>query len=390
MKHMHAGVHTVQEIDVLWMVPEPVLQKRRHSFCRLLSCRSLLLCCLALACLSVSACGRKGDPFLSEPLAPKKVRALTAVARPAEILVQWQAPRDNTDETNLLDLAGFHVYRARETFEDYCVKCPRSYELLFDYEYRGVSGKRPEKRRYNFSDTAVKPGTVYMYRLRAYNAAGTAGPATDPCVVYYDAALRTPRSFQVERKNRLIVINWQPVAELADGRVVDAVVGYRVYRRADSSEYGLPLNEETLTETFFEDIPPDYDKVYYYTVRAVRMHEQTVIESDASVEVRLEYYDTTPPEAPRFLTAIGQSGGILLKWMAKIEKGFAGYHIYRRTAGRGEFKRLNQKLLLGNSWVDTTAVKRRRYEYVVTAVDDSLSVNESPHSEPAFLRYILN
>ena len=388
--HMYAGVLTAQEIDGQRMVPEPVLHKRRHSFYGLLLCRSLLLCCLALACLSVSACGRKGDPFLSVPLAPANVRALTAVARPGEILVQWQAPRDNTDATDLLDLAGFYVYRAQETFSDYCVKCPRSYDILFDYEYRGPSGKRPEKRLYNFSDTAVKPGNVYMYRLRAYNSAGTSGQDVDPYVVHYDTVLKTPQGVGVERKNRLIVLNWQPVGMLADGRAADDVFGYTVYGRTDSEEYGAALNAEPIAEVRFEDIPPADDTVYYYTVRAVRMHAETIIESDASAEVRLEYYDITPPGAPRFLTAIGQSGGILLKWMAKTEKGFGGYHIYRRIAGRGEFKRLNQELLTANSWLDTTAVKRRRYEYAVSAVDDSLSANESPLSDSEFLRYILN
>ncbi len=378
--HMHAGVLMDQEIDGL----------RRISFYRLLLCRSLLLCCIALACLSVSACGRKGDPFLSVPLAPAKVRALTAVARPGEILVQWQAPRDNMDATDLLDLAGFYVYRAQETFSDYCVKCPRSYDILFDYEYRGPSGKRPEKRLYSFSDTAVKPGNVYMYRLRAYNSAGTSGQDVDPYVVHYDTVLKTPQGVGVERKNRLIVLNWQPVGMLADGRAADDVSGYTVYRRTDPEEYGAALNGEPIAEVRFEDIPPADDTVYYYTVRAVRMHAETIIESDASAEVRLEYYDITPPEAPRFLTAIGQSGGILLKWMAKTEKGFRGYHIYRRIAGRGEFKRLNQELLTANSWLDTTAVKRRRYEYAVSAVDDSLSANESPLSDSEFLRYVLN
>jgi hypothetical protein len=380
MKHMHAGVLMDQEMD----------GQRRLSFYRLLLCRSLLLCCLALVCLSVSACGIKGDPFLSVPLAPAKVRALTAVARPGEILVQWQAPRDNMDETDLLDLAGFYVYRAQETFSDYCVKCPRTYDILFDYEYRGPSGLRPERRLYNFSDTAVKPGNVYMYRLRAYNAAGTSGPEGDPFVVYYDEALQTPQGFSVERKNRLIVLNWQPVGGLADGRAADDVFGYTVYRRTDSKEYGAALNAEPIAEVRFEDIPPADDTVYYYTVRAVRMHAKTIIESDASAEVRLEYYDITPPEAPRFLTPIGQPGGILLKWMAKTEKGFAGYHIYRRIAGRGEFKRLNQELLTVNSWLDTSAVKKRRYEYAVSAVDDSLSANESPLSDSVSLRYILN
>jgi hypothetical protein len=45
---------------------------------------------------------------------------------------------------------------------------------------------------------------------------------------------------------------------------------------------------------------------------------------------------------------------------------------------------------LMNSWLDTTAVKRQRYEYAVSAVDDSLSANESSLSEPVYVHYILN
>ena len=73
---------------------------------------------------------------------------MAAVARPGEILVQWKAPRNNTDATDLLDLAGFYVYRAQETFADFCLKCPRSYELLFDYEYQGPRGQHNGKLRH--------------------------------------------------------------------------------------------------------------------------------------------------------------------------------------------------------------------------------------------------
>jgi fibronectin type 3 domain-containing protein len=381
---MHTGVPTAQGIHEQHDAHRLSLQKRGHLF------SALLLCCMAGVLLTGSACGRKGDPFLSKPLAPQKVRALTAVVRPGEIVLQWQAPRDTTDETGLLDLAGFYVYRARETLADYCVTCPRSYELVFNYEYRGPRGIRPDKRLYSFSDQDVALGFVYMYRVVAYSAAGTAGPGPDPCIVHYDTAPRTPRGFKAEQKNKLIVFNWQPSDALADGSFSGEAIGYRVYRRLDAGEFESPLNAEVLTETFFEDTPPADDTVYFYTLRSVRTHKQTVLESEAAPELRVEYFDRIPPEAPRFLTAIAQKEGVLLKWMAKTDAGFAGYNVYRRTAGRGEFERLNRELVTANSWLDTTAVKRQRYEYVVTALDDSLSANESRFSDSAFLRYILN
>jgi len=339
---------------------------------------------------TAAACGRKGDPFLGVPLAPSKVRALAAVGRPGEIVLSWQAPRDNTDETDLLDLAGFKIYRAQVSLADYCRTCPRRYEPLFDYEYRGPVGAKPERSIYHYRDSAVSAGTVYEYRLQAYNASGAAGPAPEPVAVHYDAAPRSPQGIALERSNRLIVLGWQPVSALVDGRAAEGVAGYNVYRRLEAEEFGAPLNSQPVAEPRFEDIPPAYDAVYYYTVRAVRMIEQSVLESDATPVIRLAYLDITPPEPPRFLTAIAQPEGVLLKWMAKSEKGFASYNIYRRPAGAGQFKRLNSDVLLENSWVDTTAVKRQRYEYAVTAIDDSQSANESAFSETVYMHYILD
>jgi len=353
-------------------------------------CRRAVFFCSALALLAAPACGRKGDPFLSVPLAPSKVRAPGAVARPGGIMLQWQSPRDNTDDSDLRDLAGFYIYRAQEPFDDYCATCPSRYELLFDYEYRGPAGRKPERRPYQYGDTAVRPGNVYLYRLQAYNARGAAGPPSEPVAVYYDAAPAFPQDVELERRNRLIVLSWKPVSELADGRPAEGITGYHVYRRLEAETYDAPLNEQPVTATLFDDIPPDYDKIYYYTVRTVRLYEKSVIESAAVPELRLEYLDITPPGSPRFLTAIAQPDGILLKWMAKSEKGFAGYHVYRRTAGAGEFTRLNPELVLTNSWVDTTARRRGRYEYAVSAIDDSLSANESQLSESVSIRYILN
>ncbi len=355
-----------------------------------MAARAVLFCCLACGLCAASGCGRKGDPFLGVPLGPSKVRQLTAVGRPAEIVLSWQAPRDNTDDSDLLDLGGFRIYRAQSSFADYCRSCPRRYELLFDYEYRGPSGQKPERRMYQYRDSAVAPGTVYEYRLQAYNAAGAAGPAPEPVAVHYDAAPRPPQDVALERSGRLIVLGWQKVSGLADGRAAEDIAGYNVYRRLDTEEYAAPLNAAPVAEPRFEDIPPAYDTVYYYSVRAVRRIEQSVLESDGAPEIRLAYLDMTPPEPPRFLTAIAQPEGVLLKWMAKSEKGFAGYHVYRRTAGAGQFKRLNAGLLTENSWVDTTAVRRQRYEYAVSAVDDSKSANESAFGETVYIHYVLD
>jgi len=383
MKHLYSSVLSVHATHEIQTASDcDVYRLPLH--------RLLIALCAVLVFLMLFGCGRKGDPFLSDPIIPVKVRGLTTVARPGAINLQWQAPRKNVNGADLLDLAGFYIYRARELAEDYCAACPRTYELLFDYEYDGPQGQRPKKSRYSYRDTAVRPGSVYAYRVHAYNASEASGQAAGPATVHYDAAPGTPPVFKLERRNKLVVLSWQPVDRLSDGRVADDSIRYRVYRRVQTDDYDRSLNTEPLTEARFEDIPPAYDTVYFYTVRALRQHEETALESDAAAELQLEYFDLTPPETPQFLTAIAQPSGVLLKWKAKTEKGFAGYNIYRRKGRSGEFTRLNPDLLEMNSWLDTTASRRRRYEYAVTAVDDSLRANESALSEPVYLYYIVD
>jgi hypothetical protein len=117
-------------------------------------------------------------------------------------------------------------------------------------------------------------------------------------------------------------------------------------------------------------------------VRAVRKVVDSFVESAASNEYALLYAKMTPPAPPVGLTAIPSKEGMLLKWQAKAEKGIAGFNVYRKDASGGDYIRLNRELIEENSWLDKTARIGKRYIYVVAAVDDSLSKNESLLSEP--------
>jgi hypothetical protein len=149
-----------------------------------------------------------------------------------------------------------------------------------------------------------------------------------------------------------------------------------------------PLNESPLTETFFEDEPDTCDQMYYYTVRAVRTVFDSFVESAPSAEYGQLYADTTAPTVPQSLTAIPYKEGILLKWQAKSESGIAGFNVYRREAGGGDFIRINKELIQENSWIDKTARIGKKYNYAVTAVDESITKNESPLSDPVSIVHL--
>jgi fibronectin type 3 domain-containing protein len=79
---------------------------------------------------------------------------------------------------------------------------------------------------------------------------------------------------------------------------------------------------------------------------------------------------------------------MILKWIAKSDPGVAGFNVYRRDAGAGAFARINRELTQENSWLDASARIGKRYEYAVTAVDQSLRKNESELSAPVAVLHL--
>ena len=70
-----------------------------------------------------------------------------------------------------------------------------------------------------------------------------------------------------------------------------------------------------------------------------------------------------------------------LNWRRNREPDLLGYYVYRRRPGETEFKKLNETPLEKEVYVDTHVELEQDYEYVVTAVDNSVRKNESPFSE---------
>jgi len=337
-----------------------------------------------------SACGKKGDPGLPVLRAPEAPKRFQAVARAEAIVLVWKAPDTNADKSALLDLAGFKILRSEMPIEKACLKCPREYREIFDYVYKGPRGQEPEKRFFYYQDTAVSFKNLYTYKMQCYNDHEDAGLSTKPVDVYWDVPPASPQGLGVQRSNRMLRLSWNPVTGLADGTAAEKIEGYNVYRTVTKGVYEeAPLNEAPLSDSVFEDIPEKPGPTYFYTVRAARRVQETLIESLPSNEIEIAYVDIQPPGIPEGLTAIPQKDGVLLKWIPKAEQDFAGFNIYRREARAAGFIKLNQQPVTANSWVDTTAKLQTRYVYGVTSVDRSAQANESGLSETIEVLYIL-
>ena len=341
---------------------------------------------LLVVCTLWYSCGKKADPGLPVSHIPDAPRAFQAVARAEGILLVWRAPTHNMDDTPLLDLAGFVAQRAEMPLDKACRTCPHEFQELFDYPYSGQRGILPDRRLFTYLDTALTFKRLYIYAIQCYNERDHRGKPAK-LEVAWDVPPAPPSDLQAEQKNRLVRLTWSSTTTLSDRLPCNDLVGYTLYRTMIRGAYEKPVVQEPITETVFEDVPETMNVRYYYTVRAVRRVEQTLIESLSSQEVEVNYLDLQPPGTPEGLTVIPTSEGILLKWIPKLEKDFAGINVYRSTTRDGGFVKLNDQPIAENSWIDRTAKTGSRYFYVITAVDRSPQANESTMSEPAEVVY---
>jgi len=341
----------------------------------------ILFCCFMLA-----ACGKKDYPSAPRAIGPDTVKKFRAIARSGGIILAWRPPAKNTDKTPLLDLDSFKIYREEVAAKDRCTKCPKNFRLLFDYAYQGPRGKVPERELFLYTDSAVKPGCVYSYKIQCLNERDMLGADSDTVTFFWDVPPAAPSGLRCDRQGRDLGLSWERPATLENGAPLDANVRFNIYRSRQQGTYEFPLNPEPLIEPAYQDTPDTYDETYYYVVRAVRQVYDTAIESAPAEELPVLYEDTTPPGAPQGLTAIPDRRGVILKWIAKAEPGVAGFNVYRRDAG--SFVRINKELVRENSWLDATAHAGKRYEYAVTAVDQSLRNNESDRSAPVTVLHL--
>jgi hypothetical protein len=349
--------------------------------------RAVLTCVFCI--FLFSACGKKSDPIVPRAIGPEAVKKFRAVARSGGITLLWRAPAKNTDETPLLDLESFKIYREEVRFEDRCQKCPKNFRLLFEYAYKGPRGKVPERELLYYTDRSVQPGHVYSYKISCLNERDMLGADTDVVTVYWDVPPSPPEPVKIKRSGRSIMLVWNSPATLENGTPFAENKSYDLYR---STQQGVfeepPLNSEPLAETTYEDKPDTYDQTYFYTVRAVRKVVDTFIESTPSAEVSLLYEDITPPGAPQGLTAISSKDGVILKWIAKAEPGVAGFYVYRKDPAGKEFVRISREIVQENSWIDRTARTGQSYTYAIKTIDQSLRKNESVFSLPATVLHL--
>jgi fibronectin type 3 domain-containing protein len=334
---------------------------------------SLLIVLLAFGC------GKKAPPVPWESIVPKRIVDLVALPREGRLLLEWTAPKENTDKTPLIDLEGFQVLRSEGLLVgDQCRGCGEKPKPVYEMKLNGKGEEKGKKLSIFIEDQ--EPGKVYVYQIVSVNRRGHPSSPSNPVWVYWDAPLNPPKTVKEEQGDKRVDLSWG---------LVEGASGYNVYRRGEGESFSSrPLNREPLLETQFTDLSVENDKRYVYSVRTLRRVVKTDVEGKDSEEVAGTPTDMIPPGSPMGLVAIPLKNGIELNWRKNQEADLLGYHVYRRKPVEKEFTRLTESPLTKETYLDPQVELGQDYEYAVTAVDNSVRKNESPRSEEVRVKYI--
>lgn len=97
----------------------------------------------------------------------------------------------------------------------------------------------------------------------------------------------------------------------------------------------------------------------------------------------------TDPVRTVVINAIFGAGchAVSLNWVASTSSSAVGYNIYRGTTTGGPYTKVNSSVVVGTTYIDSTALAGQTYYYVARAVDgsgkESQNSGEAPTAVPA-------
>lgn len=344
---------------------------------RTLSITAILL--LGFILLLASGCGIKANPVPWETIVPKRIVDLRAVPREGRVVLEWTAPKENTDKSVLTDLVEFQVLRSEgDLIGEECTGCGGKPTVVNQMKLEGYDDPRGKKMSMVVED--LQPRKVYSFEVVSINRREHLSAPSNPAQVYWDDPPQMPQGVKGEPSDKRVVLLWDSV---------EGVTGYNVYRREEDQPFPIsPVNRQPLTSTEYTDLGVQNEKTYLYSVRAVKRVAKTDVEGIGSTEISVTPTDLTPPSSPGGVVAISLKEGMEIQWLRNREPDLLGYYVYRRKVGEGEFTKLNSDPVDKTVFLDKDVTLGQEYDYAVSAVDKSPRKNESPRSEEVRAKYV--
>ena len=323
---------------------------------------SLLLTAYCL--LLIISCGIKAPPLPPEEFAPEKITDLEVYTKNNEVILKWAIPTRRVDDTKLLDLDGFEVYRKEQGDTE---------EEAYIPLYRSV----PADKQIDYSlETEVETEELINTLEEPQSALEAEGPDKDEKDVQH-LGQEEPADFIKlpsiqERGEDEYLVGYERIDQILLERLegVELEDDYVIYKDRSLSKFPEGLKA---------------DRGYSYLVISF---DKSGLPSQPSNIAQVWLSPT--PDPPTNLVAIRGEGKAWLAWSpprARVDgtplTELEGFNLYRKGGGDNDypFYPLNEELIKDNSYVDTGLTNGETYVYVVRAVTtDALPWHEGPAS----------
>jgi hypothetical protein len=212
-------------------------------------------------------------------------------------------------------------------------------------------------------DTPAAPyvGKHVMLAVRLVGSKGKTSLPSNVIAMDVHPPLATPGGVAAANSPKGVRLTWSGSAP-----------HYRVYRAQGD---GMPTRLGESDAADYEDATVTMGTAYRYRVQAIDGDQH---QSEVSPAVSFTPQDVFPPAVPEGLAGVAGVGAIELVWQRNTEDDFAGYNVYRSTAG-GAFEKIAGPVD-APAYSDHDIESGKSYRYAVSALDRT--GNESARTAP--------
>jgi hypothetical protein len=347
---------------------------------------SLRLCGLLFVALLIAsslACGKRGAPIPPREKVLQRIE-LDGFQRGNQVILNWTMPRVNAPVGNVQNISRADVYRLAEP-----LSAPQQ---MSEEEFASrstliaalkITNADFNSRTLNYKDTlqfADQPVRL-RYALRFVNASGQKAAFSNAIVIEPAGKIASnPTDLKAEASQDAVRLTWNAPETNIDQTKPVSLVGYNIYRSTSATQAAKLLNKTPWQGTSYNDEFFEFNKDYWYFVRAVSVGlGSEPVESAESNVVVFRGKDTFPPSAPAAITIAAAPGTISIFWAVNPEKDIAGYKLYRSTDKAlplDQWTLLTPELIKTNTYQDAKVENGKQYFYYLTATDSAGNVSE--------------
>lgn len=341
------------------------------------------LALLALVVLIASGCGKRGVPIPPKERVPQRIE-LQGFQRGNQVILSWKMPARNAAKTSVLNIARADIYRLAEPATSPLTLSEEEFanrSTLIAAMPIGDADFGNKTLQYKDALEFAGQAARLRYAIRFVNASGQKAAFSNSLLIEPASKIAAaPMQLTAEPSQEAIRLRWLPPTTNIDQTSPASILGYNVYRSNSMTQAAKLLNKTPVTGTSFDDEFFDFDKPYYYFVRAVSVGTGAEpVESAESNLLTFKAVDTFAPSSPTAITLAAAPGTISIFFAVNPEKDVVGYSIYRsedRQMPLEKWTRVTTELLKTNTFQDTRVESAKTYYYYLTATDKAGNVSQ--------------